>query len=154
MKKLISALLLLGAFISVCFQAEAQVMQDPTSWTYEVKKKSATEYQLVFHLKLKEGWHIWALNPGGDGYQVVPGFEFDKNDKVEIVGKPTETGKKITNRMEGIDGAVSYFSGNVDYVQDIKVKGPVKVTGKHSYQVCNDMMCLPPKDKKFLFDVK
>ena len=44
------------------------MIADPTTWTYEVKKMSANEYQLIFHVSLKEGWHIWSLKPGGDGY--------------------------------------------------------------------------------------
>jgi len=27
--------------------------------------------------KLKEGWHIWSLKPGGDGLQVAPEFQRD-----------------------------------------------------------------------------
>jgi len=153
MKQLLQAILLAGAMIGLRSEVKAQV-QDPATWTYEVKKKSATEYDLVFHLRLQAGFHIWALNPGGDGLQIVPSFTLDKNADLELVGKVHEKGKKTTTTMEGIDGKVNYFSGTVDYVQTVKVKKPLKVTGKHEYQVCNDVMCLPPRDKKFEFDVK
>ncbi len=56
--------------------------------------------------------------------------------------------------MEGVDGKVSYFSGNIDYVLAVKVKGSCKITGKHEYQVCNDNTCLPPKKIAFAFDIK
>jgi hypothetical protein len=130
-----------------------QMIDDPTAWKYEVKKKSATEYQLIFHLDLKEGWHIWSLKPGGDGYQIAPSYTFDNNPKVKIKGSVTETGKKTVTRMEGIDGKVTYYSGKIDYIQDVTVTGSTKITGKHEYQVCNDRMCLPPKDKDFVFQI-
>ncbi|PZF74784.1 protein-disulfide reductase DsbD domain-containing protein [Taibaiella soli] len=151
MKQLLQAILLAGAMIGLRTEVKAQ---DPTTWTYEVKKKSATEYDLVFHLQLQAGFHIWALNPGGDGLQIVPSFTFDKNANLELVGKVHENGRPTRSKMEGIEGSVNYFSGSVDYIQTVKMKKPGKVTGKHEYQVCNDMMCLPPKDKNFVFDVK
>lgn len=132
----------------------AQMIEDPTTWTYEVKKKSATDYQLIFHLDIKAGWHIWSLHPGGDGYEIAPSFTFDKNDNVKLKGKPTEKGKATTSKMEGIDGKITYLAGKIDYMQEVTVKGSTKITGKHEYQVCNDRMCLPPKDKDFEFDIK
>jgi hypothetical protein len=132
----------------------AQMIEDPTSWKYEVKKKSTNEYQLIFHLNLKAGWHIWSLKPGGDGYEIAPSFDFTANPKVKLKGKTAEKGKVTTTKMEGIDGKVTYLSGKIDYIQDVTVTGDTKVKGKHSYQVCNDNMCLPPKDKEFEFDIK
>ncbi len=132
----------------------AQMTADPTTWKYEVKKKSATEYQLIFHLDLKQGWHIWSLNPGGDGFQIIPAIAIDKNASVTVKGKPTEKGKATTTVMDGVDGKVTYLSGKVDYVQEVVVKGSTKITGKHTYQVCDDKMCLAPVDKPFVFEIK
>lgn len=134
--------------------SQAQMIEDPSSWTYEAKKISATEYQLIFHLDLKSGWHIWAMKPGGDGFQIVPSFTFDKNAKVKLKGKPAEHGQSVTTTMDGIEGKITYFSGKVDYVQTVTVTGNTNITGKHEYQVCNDNMCLPPKDRNFSFAIK
>ena len=60
----------------------------------------------------------------------------------------------MTTTMAGIDGKVTYFTGKIDYVQEVTVTGNTKITGKSEYQVCNDKMCLPPKDKDFSFDIK
>ena len=48
-------------------------------------------------------------------------------------------------------GEVTYLSGQIDYVQEVVVKGPTKITGKHTYQVCDDRQCLAPVDKSFEF---
>jgi cytochrome c biogenesis DsbD-like protein len=132
----------------------AQVTEDPTNWQYELKKKSATEYQIIFHLDIKEGWHIWSLHPGGDGYEIAPTFTVDKNPKVKLKGSVTEKGKTTTTTMEGIDGKITYLSGKIDYVQNITVTGKTKINGKHMYQVCNDKMCLRPTDKDFALEIK
>jgi thiol:disulfide interchange protein DsbD len=152
--KLLRYLLLLLPVCVVAISSSAQMIEDPTTWKYEVKKKSATEYQLIFHLDLKEGWHIWSLHVGGDGYQIVPSFTFDKNPKIKIKGAPSEKGKAITTTMEMVEGKVTYLTGKADYTQDIVVTGPTKITGKHTYQVCNDKMCLAPKDRNFVFEIK
>ena len=153
MKSLKCLLLFLPVFL-IAMPSFGQMTQDPTAWKYEVKKKSATEYQLIFHLDLKATWHIWSLHPGGDGYEIAPSFTFDNNAKIKLMGKIVEKGNAITTTMAGIDGKITYLTGKVDYVQDIIVAGTTKVTGKHQYQVCNDKMCLPPKDKDFAFEIK
>jgi len=147
-------LFLAAAGLLTAAPSEAQMVKDPTSWTYELKKKSATEYDLVFHVNIGPGWHIWSLNPGGDGFQIVPSFRVDRNPAVEVKGKPSEKGTPVTVTMEGIEGKVTYLSGSVDYTQSIVVKGKTTVTGTHEYQVCNEQMCLPPKEKKFSFTIQ
>ena len=131
--------------------AQQQVIEDPTKWSYEAKKISGDEYELVFNLDLKEGWHIWSLKPGGDGYEIVPSFTFDKG--VTPKSPLAEQGHAVTVLMEGVDNKVTYLSGKVAYTQKVKVKSCGKVTGEHEYQVCDDKMCLPPKKKKFEIDL-
>jgi len=155
MKNLLRTALVMMALLLMVKPGRAQMVQDPTSWSYEVKKKSGNTYELIFHLKLQKDWHIWAMKPGGDGFQVAPSFKFDKVTGVQAKGAPVEKGKPVTTVMEGIDGKVTYFADGVDYVQTVVVTGKgVKITGKHEYQVCNDHLCLPPKNKKFVFEIK
>jgi len=141
--------------LPVLFIASPSYSQDdPTTWKYEVKKKSATEYQLVFHLDVKTGWHIWSMHPGGDGMEIAPSFTFDKNPKVKMKGNTIEKGKTTTTTMEGIDGKITYLNGEISYTQDVVVTGSTKITGKHTYQVCSDRLCLRPVDKDFVFEIK
>lgn len=144
MKRLAGAIVL---FFSLLATANAQqpVIADPTTWSYEAKKLNADEYELTFKLKLEEGWHIWSLTPGGDGYEIVPSF---KVNMATPKGKVTESGHAETVLMEGMDNKVTYLSGAIEYKQVVKTKGD-KLTGEHEYQVCNDKMCLPPKTLKF-----
>src|SRR5271167_1141249 len=81
----------------------AQIIQDPTTWTIEAKKKKDNEYQVIFHLKLKKTWHIWSLKPGGDGLEISPAFTFAPNSNIKLIGTVTEQGKIITSTMDGVD---------------------------------------------------
>jgi DsbC/DsbD-like thiol-disulfide interchange protein len=150
--KYLFGIVLFFSMLFIVKGVDAQI-PDPTTWTYEAKKKGGNEYEIIFHLVLKEGWHIWSMTPGGDGTLIMPSFTFDKNNKVQLKGKVKETGKLVTKTMEGIDGKVNMYSGKVDYTQEVIVSGSIKLKGKHEYQVCNDQMCLPPKEKEFSIEI-
>lgn len=142
----------LSLFLLPLFQAaRAQSLQDPCHWTYTVQKTGTNEYQLKFSLKLDKGWHIWSMHVGGDGSQIVPLFSFNPNKAIQLVGQIQEKGALHTEQMEGIDGKVNFYSEQVTYTQTVKAKAGTTITGTHTFQVCNDMMCLPPKDQKFSF---
>ena len=131
----------------------AQIIPDPTTWKYEVKKKNDSTYDLIFKLSLKEHWHIWSIKPGGDGMQIPPSFSFAKNSNVKLLGALKEKGKRVTGTMDGVDGPVSYFTDKVEYVQSALVKRNTTISGKHEYQVCDEEKCLPPKNVKFSFKI-
>jgi thiol:disulfide interchange protein DsbD len=131
----------------------AQMVQDPTTWTIEAKKKKGNEYQIIFHLKLKENWHIWSIKPGGDGMEIPPTFKFSSNEKLKLHGTITEHGKKLTGVWDGIDGALAWFENSVDYYQNATITGNTRIKGKHSYMVCDHNMCLPEKTFPFSIDV-
>lgn len=130
----------------------AQIVADPTSWTYKVQKQNDSTFDLIFKLNLKENWHIWSLNPGGDGLQLPPTFSFEKNPNIRLVGAIVEAGNnKVTGAMDGVDGTVSYFTNDVVYTQKIIARGNTIVKGSHRYQVCDETQCLAPKTKSFSF---
>lgn len=144
---------IIALILLLSFGAAAQITQDPTSWTFETKKKGDGKYDLIIHLKLEAGWHIWSMKPGGDGLQMPPEFQFKSNPDVALIGGVRESGKKISETMEGVDGIVHYYINSVDYIQSVSVKKNGKITGRYLYQVCNDQMCLPPYKKNFSFDI-
>lgn len=145
--------LFLFALLTSHFSMTAQMIEDPTQWTYELKKKSDKVYDLVFKLKLKEHWHIWSLNPGGDGLQIPPEFTIDNNPAVKKMGSIKESGKLISEEIDGVDGKVNYFLNQVVYTQTVEVANNTTIKGKHRYQVCDETQCLAPKTKSFSLEV-
>lgn len=153
--KFIKPILIVLAFVFSANTLFAQNMiADPSTWTFETKHVKDNHYQLIFHLKLKEGWHIWSLNPGGDGFQIVPSFKIKKNDAVIKLGAFKEKGNAITELMDGVDGKVTYFKNKVDYIAELEVNNNTTLSGTFKYQVCDDKMCLPPATKKCSFEIK
>ncbi len=127
---------------------------DPTTWTYKVNQVDKDEYEVVFHVALEKGWHIFSQNPGDD-MLIPPTFSFDKNNDMTLIESVQEKGKLIETEFEGFDTKLRYFEGDVTFIQRIvyRKKNGV-ITGEHRYQICNDTLCLPPTSKIFEFVIK
>lgn len=139
------------AFAGFATGSNAQMVKDPTSWSYEAKKLSAGTYELRFRVQLKDGWHIWSVVPGGDGFQIVPQFVFAKNKGYTLKGSLKETGKLHSEVMDGIDGKVNYYSNTVLYTQLVTAASGTVIEGEQTYQVCTNELCLPPRTISFSF---
>lgn len=152
--RFVRLLFIAGLLSFVAGTAWGQMTADPTTWTFEAKKSGDNHYKLIIHLKLKKDWHIYSMNPGGDGTLIPPSFAFDKNPNYKLIGKTKESGKLEKNNFPGVDGTVNYFLNTVDYTQEISASANGKITGTLEYQVCDESMCLPPKKKGFSFEIK
>ena len=146
------SILIVGGLLAVSVFSFAQG-NDPTTWTYETKKINASEFEVIFHVVLKEGYHVFSQKPGDD-FLIPPSFAFKKNSTYKLIGKVIEKGKMKTEKMDGVDNPIHFYEGSVDFIQKIKITKPITLTGEHEYQVCNDKMCFPPKKKSFSFDLK
>lgn len=134
--------------------AQAQILKDESVWTYEAKQKAGNAYDVIIHLKLPKGWHIYSMKPGGDGMLMPPSFSFKKDPKVKLVGTVAEKGKLRSEVLIPGDPKINMYFDKVDYVQQVTVDGNTVVAGSFEYQICNDKTCLPPASKAFKIAVK
>ncbi len=151
--KLLRYILVFAVTIFAGYSSYGQMIQDPTTWKVEVKNKGGANYDVVFHLALKAGWHVYAKNKGMDESLIVPSFTFDKNANVTVIGETAAKGIVTTKNIEGV-GPVSMYTDQVIYTQHITGKKGAKVTGNYIYQTCNDSICLPPFTKTFSVVIK
>jgi DsbC/DsbD-like thiol-disulfide interchange protein len=124
--------------------------QGPVSWSYEVNKKSAGAYEVVLTAEPGDNWHIYTGNPG----LFAAKFSFKPNPLVKKEGAVKETGKPEQHYNPDTRVEEMYFSGKVQLIQLVKLKGKVKtsISGTVEYAVCNDSRCLPKT--KTTFDLK
>ncbi len=144
-------LLIVVCAVFLAMGVRAQNPKDPSHWSMKVLPGKGV-YELVFSVKLDTTWHLWSLMPGGDGTLIPPSFKFDKGN-YELVGPVKESGEVKQEAMEGIDGQVRYYTGKAVFTQTVKAKAKTKITGSFEYQLCNNMMCLPPKTASFEFHI-
>jgi thiol:disulfide interchange protein DsbD len=140
-------LLMICCALLLAVGIRAQGFKDPSAWSLKAQPAD-NAYDLVFHVTLQPGWHVWALNAGGDGMLIPTTIELEKSDCAPV-GKPREAGKLTETEMEGIEGIVRYYSGEADFIQTVKAKSGDIVKGSYTYQLCNESMCLPPKTVPF-----
>ncbi len=144
-----TALLCTGTWVN------AQMLKDNSRITGEARKKAGNNYELVLHMKLEKGWHIYSMNPGGDGMLFGPKILFKKDPKVALQGGVQEKGKMISEVIIESDPKVNMYNDKVDYVQQAVIKGATEVSGTYQYQICNEKgFCLPPAKKEFKIVVK
>ncbi len=149
MKKLFKLLpfVLLTMFTS--FSSQAQMIEDPTEWTFSAKKVEGNVYDLIFHCHVNDHWHIYALDPGGDGSFLPPGFTVTESADIKLVGDVREEGDVIHEEIDEDIGTVHYFE-DVDFIQRVELaKEDIDITGEYSYMTCNDETCLPPTTKEY-----
>jgi hypothetical protein len=142
MKKLIfilSSLFIVGI-------ASAQVL-NPVSWSFSSKKISDNVYELQMTATIQHGWHLYSQTQPKDAIAEPTSFVFNKNPLLALDGKVKEIGNLEKFKDKELDISANQYSNKVTFVQRVKLRGKAKtnVTGKLTYQTCNDEKCLPAK---------
>lgn len=138
-------------FIFTSLIVTLAVAQSPVSWAFSSKKIAANVYELRLTATMQPGWHLYAQTQPADAVAQPTSFTFNNNPLLSLDGKVKEVGKLEKFQDEKLGVSANQYSGKVDFVQVVKVKGAAKtnVTGKLEYQTCDDKKCLPPKTVPF-----
>ena len=135
--------LAIGLLLSI--SSFAQVF-NPIEWDFSTKKISDTVYDLVFHAKVEQSWHLYDqdLPEGGPNSTTIAikgvGTSF------ELLGKPVSSIKPHEEYDKNFDMILKYFGKNVDFVQRVKLLKPGKlnILAEVEWMACDDTQCLPP----------
>ena len=153
---MIDSLLKKGFFFLILLSglcAQAQIHQ-PVKWDTEVKKVSATEYQLVMNAFIEDKWHLYSQDlPEGGALPTVFMYE-EAGDKYELEGD-TQESEAITEYDKVFEMDLNYFAYNATFTQNIKVLDPDlgMIKAKVEYQVCDDKACIfESKDFQFIIN--
>ena len=105
---------------------------------------------------MQPGWHLYSQNQPKDAVAQPTSFQFANNPLLALSGSVKEIGKLEKFHDSKLDVSANQYSGKVDFVQLVKVRGNAKtaVTGKLEFQTCDDTKCLPPKTIPFSIALK
>jgi len=142
MKKLI--FILSSLFIVTLASAQAL---NPVNWSFSSKKISDNIYELQMTATIQQGWHLYSQSQPKDAIAQPTSFVFNKNPLLDLDGKVKEVGNLEKFKDKELDISANQYSNKVVFTQKVKLKGKAKtnVTGKLTYQTCNDEKCLPAK---------
>lgn len=126
--------------------ASAQVL-NPVSWSFSSKKINDNVYEIQMIATIQQGWHVYSQSQPKDAIAQPTAFVFNKNPLLEFDGKVKEVGNLEKFKDKELDISANQYSNKVVFTQKVKLKGKAKtnVTGKLTYQTCNDEKCLPAK---------
>jgi len=138
-KRIGAALLLLTLTM---LTATAQ-MVEPVKSKSELKKLSDTEAELLFHLTIDDGWHVYS--PKVTGGPIAASLNVTKMDGAKKKGSLTWRGKEISKYDEMFGTELQFFEHNVTFVQKVTLTGGAyNIDCYLEYGACNDEMCMPP----------
>lgn len=128
-----------------------KAQENPVNFDYKVKKTGTHLYEISIVAYVDAPWHIYSQYTPTDGPNLPTSITFTKHPLIALIGKPAEIGKLITKHEEVLDVNLKYFTGKVEFVQKIKLKGAIKTNlrGSIEYMVCTDGRCLSPTTVNF-----
>jgi thiol:disulfide interchange protein DsbD len=120
---------------------------NPVNWSFNSKKISDNVYEIQMIATIQQGWHVYSQSQPKDAIAQPTTVVFNKNPLLELDGKLKESGNLEKFKDKDLDISANQYSNKVVFSQRVKVKGKAKtnVTGKLTYQTCNDEKCLPAK---------
>jgi thiol:disulfide interchange protein len=153
--KPIFRLSLMLLFSTVIFSTANAQIRTPAKWTFDTKKISDCEYELIFKAQIESKWHLYGQKTYGDTGPVPTSFHSKKSNEYALVGKPTES--KLIKKFEPICGfELEFFEKESIFKQKIKVKSAkaFDITGNLEFMLCNETECLPPSTIDYSFKVE
>lgn len=141
------ALILLLFFSILTLHAQ---IYEPVSWTFELKKSSSTEGELLLKAKIDAPWHLYdqKLPEGGP---VPTTFTFSSLNGATRVGEVSSLTKPHEEFDKTFSMNLRWFTKEVTFVQKLSLE-PGKeavVDGEVRFMVCDDENCLPPTSESF-----
>jgi thiol:disulfide interchange protein len=146
MKKFLLLFLLLNAGL------KSQVVH--VKWSWEAKKHSDCEYDLVFKAKIDKYYHTFSIEKSGDSRPTS--FTFAPSQDYELVGKMKEPKPhRIDDEIMGVtlehDGpGVFAFTQRIRLLSNKKIK----IKGQFEYQECDTVSCVFPPNEDFSIEVQ
>ena len=125
----------------------AQIMNPVTS-SVEWKQTTTNEAEVLVHLTIEEGWHVYSTHIAGGPTSAT--IKLNEKEGAEFIGGLKGRGTELSHfdDLFGVD--VRYYEQKVTFVQKFKLTGKkYKVSGSFTYGACNNESCIPPTKVPF-----
>jgi peroxiredoxin len=145
MKRTLS-FVILSIFTSLTFAQD----NHPVSWKFSAEKTAPSTFKILINAVIRDPYHIYPQQSSGGGLGMPTEIIFQPNANVEFAGEIQEKGLED----QGTEVTAHYKKG-VTFSQMVKLKSdvPTTLSFRIKYMACNDLMCLPPSNKQFTFEL-
>ncbi|HTO17318.1 MAG TPA: protein-disulfide reductase DsbD domain-containing protein [Edaphocola sp.] len=138
--------LILLALFSFALSGFSGDKKEVVTWQGHIKHLGENNYQVEVEAVMEKGFHIWAIDAGGDGSLINTEINFEDNNIKWLDASWKSNIKPKTETYEFIDGAVHYYENKVVFQRKYVSPNPSSLNVKVTYQTCNESMCFPPQD--------
>jgi len=146
MKRLFFLLIIIASLT----KSFSQVL-NPIKWKSSVEKLSETEYNLVTTAIIEKGWHLYSQNVPKRG-PVPTSFTYKPNANYTLIGATIED-IGVVKDDKTFNMQIKYFTKKAVFKQKIALKSPsATINADVEFMVCDEVRCLPPKVKTFVFN--
>ncbi|MBN8679492.1 MAG: hypothetical protein J0M29_14780 [Chitinophagales bacterium] len=136
----------------LCLFTLAASAQNPTKWSFTATDAGNCQADLVLTGALEEGWCTYSQFLESEDGPVATSLTFNQGDHFKLIGKAVESGEIVKAHDPVFLMTLTKFKHKAIFTQKIEVLDPSKpITGYITYMVCNDEMCLPPREVPFSF---
>ncbi len=155
MKKIYCSIVLLLGF-SVCSFAQLSLPSasiKPVLWHFKLKptsEKGVFVFTAKANMDTVSGFHIWALDPGGDGSLIATEFNFEEDEEIVWLDENWSfTPKPKTISLDFIEGDINWHEKVVTFSKKVKIPEGNILRGTVTFQTCTEDLCHPPQDEVF-----
>ncbi|MDR1004268.1 MAG: thiol:disulfide interchange protein, partial [Prevotellaceae bacterium] len=142
-------LLLLVCLLLCTWTAVQAQIQEPVTFTAELKQVNDREAELVFTGVIEKGWHVYATELG-DGGPISAALIAEQLEGATLDGTLKAIGEEKDSYDKLFDMNVRYFETAVTFVQRVALSGDAfRIQGYLEYGACDDENCLPPTHVEF-----
>lgn len=122
---------------------------DPVTWSFEVHTTDTEgQYELIATAQMADNWALYSQHTDPMG-PVPTSFDID-TDGIALVDDVREVSEPIKKYSDLFEVETIKFKGTAVFKQTFTSASPKPtITGIVNYMTCDDMRCLPPKDKSF-----
>jgi thiol:disulfide interchange protein len=145
--------LLFSVVALLLFCSSYAQIHEPVKWSFNKEKISDSEYNLIFKASIDEGWHLYSQFIE-DGGPIPTSFSFTESPDYQLIETTIEP-KSEEEWDPNFEMTLKYFSGEVTFVQAIKVLNSEALTveGSLEFMACDNSQCLPPEIQEFKINV-
>ena len=142
-------LTLLAVLISTALFA-----QNPIKWSFSTKDVGNCQVDLIITGVIEDGWYTYSQFLESEDGPVATTLTFQAGAHYKLLGKAKESGEIIKVQDKVFDMMLTKFKHKAILTQRVEVTDPkMAINGYLNFMVCNDEMCLPPKDVDFTFKI-
>ncbi len=146
MRRLGFFLLLMLAFCTTYAQ-----MMEPVKVEASLEKVAEDRIELVFLMKIDEGWHVYGTEKLENG-PTATSVSIERLQGAELVGALKYIGEPVRKFDEVFEMDVEYFEKGVEFRQEIKLtEEDYCIEGYLEYSACNNQSCMPPMKSEFSY---